>query len=90
MRIKVQGFIVIDHIKDFPEARQEIAQWVEAGSLKKSETIIKGGLKNAEQALVDLFKGINTGMFFVPQTTCRRELLTNRCRQIACRGQGSY
>lgn len=65
MRIKVQGFIVIDHIKDFPEARREIAQWVEAGSLKKSETIIKGGLKNAEQALVDLFKGINTGKLLV-------------------------
>lgn len=61
MRIKVQGFIVIDHIKDFPRARKEIAAW----GLKKSETIIKGGLGKAEQALVDLFKGINTGMFVV-------------------------
>lgn len=62
MRIKLQGFIVLDHMKQFPQARKELAQWMAEGKLKKNETIVKGGLKIAEQALVDLYKGINTGM----------------------------
>ncbi|KAF4976774.1 hypothetical protein FZEAL_6607 [Fusarium zealandicum] len=61
MRIKMQGFIVLDHQKDFAKARAELSQWIADGKLKKSETIVKGGLKIAEQALVDLYKGINTG-----------------------------
>ncbi|KAH7159654.1 hypothetical protein B0J13DRAFT_110337 [Dactylonectria estremocensis] len=65
MRIKLQGFIVLDHTAEFPKARAEIAQWVAEGRLKKNETIIKGGLKNAEQALVDLYKGVNTGKLLV-------------------------
>ncbi|KAH6984595.1 hypothetical protein BGZ61DRAFT_62690 [Ilyonectria robusta] len=65
MRIKLQGFIVFDHAADFPKARAEIAQWVADGKLKKNETIIKGGLKAAEQALVDLYKGVNTGKLLV-------------------------
>ena len=62
MRIKLQGFIVLDHKAHFPEGRKELSAWMAEGKLKKSETIIKGGLKNAEQALVDLYKGINQGM----------------------------
>lgn len=62
MRIKLQGFIVLDHVKDFPKARAELSQWMSEGKLKKNETMIRGGLKKAEQALVDLYKGVNTGM----------------------------
>lgn len=65
MRIKMQGFIVLDHVKDYPRARAELAGWIAEGKLKKTETIVKGGLKVAEQALVDLYKGINTGMFLL-------------------------
>ncbi|KAM5345848.1 hypothetical protein ACJ41O_011709 [Fusarium nematophilum] len=65
MRIRMQGFIVLDHAKDFPKARAELAGWIEEGKLKKSETIVKGGLKKAEQALVDLYNGINTGKLIV-------------------------
>lgn len=70
MRIKMQGFIVLDHVKEFPAARAELAQWIAEGKLKKTETVVRGGLKVAEQALVDLYKGINTGMF---QSDCFRE-----------------
>ncbi|KAF4468775.1 hypothetical protein FALBO_4331 [Fusarium albosuccineum] len=65
MRIKMQGFIVLDHVKEYPRARAEVSQWIAEGKLKKSETIIKGGLKVAEQALVDLYKGKNTGKMIV-------------------------
>ncbi|OLN91673.1 putative NADP-dependent oxidoreductase YfmJ [Colletotrichum chlorophyti] len=65
MRIKLQGFIVLDYIKEYAAARKELAQWLEEGKIKRKETIIKGGLKAAEQGLVDLYKGINTGKLIV-------------------------
>lgn len=82
MRIRLEGFIVLDHAKDFPKARAELAQWMSEGKLKKSETIIKGGLKVAEQALVDLYKGINTGMY----RERRCETRTWRETEKVCRG----
>ena len=57
----MQGFIVFDFAKDYPQARQQIAQWLAEGKMKRKETIIKGGLGVAESALSHLFKGGNTG-----------------------------
>lgn len=57
----MQGFIVFDYISRYGEARKELAQWLSEGKLQRKETIVKGGLKAAEQALLDLFKGVNTG-----------------------------
>lgn len=57
----MEGFIVFDHAKEYPSARKQLAQWLAEGKMKRQETIVKGGLKVAEQALVDLFKGGNTG-----------------------------
>jgi NADPH-dependent curcumin reductase CurA len=62
----MQGFIVFDYAKEFPAARKEIAQWLAEGKLQRKETIIKGGLVVAEQALLDLYSGINTGKFWRP------------------------
>lgn len=61
MRIRMEGFIVFDYEKQFPEARKELSKWLGEGKLKRKETIVRGGLAKAEQALVDLYKGINTG-----------------------------
>jgi NADPH-dependent curcumin reductase CurA len=60
----MQGFIVFDFAKEFPAARKELAQWLSEGKIQRKVTIIKGGLKAAEQALVDLYNGINTGKSF--------------------------
>lgn len=65
MRIKMQGFIVFDYVKQYGEARRDIAQWLKEGKLKKTEHILQGGLKVAEQGLVDLYKGINSGKLLV-------------------------
>ncbi|KAK1635824.1 zinc-binding dehydrogenase [Colletotrichum phormii] len=65
MRIKMQGFIVFDFVQDYGQARKELAQWLEEGKIKRKETVVKGGLKAAEQGLVDLYKGINTGKLIV-------------------------
>lgn len=65
MRIRMEGFIVFDHREHFPKARAELGKWLTEGKLKKGETIIKGGLKVADQALVDLYRGVNTGKLLV-------------------------
>lgn len=65
MRIKMEGFIVFDYVKQFPEARKQLGRWLDEGKIQRKETIISGGLEAAEQALVDLYKGINTGKLLV-------------------------
>ena len=65
MRIRMEGFIVTDYEKEFDGARKELAGWVKDGKLKRGETIIEGGLRQAEQALVSLYSGANTGKMLV-------------------------
>ncbi|RDA95336.1 hypothetical protein CP533_3460 [Ophiocordyceps camponoti-saundersi (nom. inval.)] len=65
LRIRMQGFIIFDHLDEFPAARKELSQWVSQGSLKYAETVIPGGIDAAEGALVSLFKGSNKGKMLV-------------------------
>ncbi|CAK7225742.1 hypothetical protein SBRCBS47491_005992 [Sporothrix bragantina] len=64
-RIKMQGFLVFDYASENATAIGALAQWVAEGKLKSKEYVVKGGLRVAEQALVDLFKGVNTGKLLV-------------------------
>ncbi|KAK3937155.1 hypothetical protein QBC46DRAFT_268177 [Diplogelasinospora grovesii] len=64
-RIKMQGFIVFDYADEYPAARKQLAQWLSEGKIKRRETVVKGGLKNAEEALVQLYKGSNIGKMLV-------------------------
>lgn len=66
-RIKVQGFIVSDHLKTWPSIREELRKRVAAGSIKYRETITHG-LHNAPAALVGLLKGENFGKQLVKLT----------------------
>lgn len=63
MRKRMEGFIVLDFAADFPEAMKQMAVWVSQGQVKSKNTVVKGGLQKADQALADLFKGINTGQW---------------------------
>ncbi len=63
-RIKVEGFIVSDHMSLWPQAIAELAGHIGAGRLKWRETI-RDGLENAPQALVDLLHGENFGKMLV-------------------------
>lgn len=65
MRIRMQGFIVFDFEKEYGTAREELARWVREGKLKRGETVVEGGLKEAEKALVSLYQGGNTGKMLV-------------------------
>ena len=57
----MEGFIILDFAADFPAAMKQLAIWVSQGQVKAKNTVVKGGLEKADQALADMFKGLNTG-----------------------------
>ncbi|MCJ1394803.1 hypothetical protein MMC18_007683 [Xylographa bjoerkii] len=65
MRIRMEGFIVFDYADRYAEARRELAQWLKEGKLQRRETVLKGGLGAAENGLVELYNGVNTGKLLV-------------------------
>ncbi|EMD85210.1 hypothetical protein COCC4DRAFT_34857 [Bipolaris maydis ATCC 48331] len=65
MRIRMQGFVIFDYEDKYAEARKELAQWLSEGKIKRKETIYEGGITKAEEALVGLFEGKNTGKILV-------------------------
>ena len=63
-RMKIEGFIVSDHLALWPQALGELADLVASGRLRYRETV-RQGLENAPQALVDLLHGGNFGKMLV-------------------------
>lgn len=59
-RIKVQGFIVSEHMGLWPQALQELGTMVATGKLKYRETVADG-LAAAPEAFLGLLKGKNFG-----------------------------
>ncbi|KAL8911318.1 MAG: hypothetical protein Q9171_003483 [Xanthocarpia ochracea] len=60
--ISMEGFIVFDYAKHYSQARAELSQWLAEGKIQRKKTIVQGGLAKAGEALVDLYKGSNTGL----------------------------
>jgi len=59
-RLKVQGFIVSEHMEVWPEALKELGTLVATGKLKPRESIAQG-LAAAPEAFLGLLKGKNFG-----------------------------
>jgi NADPH-dependent curcumin reductase CurA len=59
-RLKLEGFIVSEHMEYWPEALKELGSMVASGKLKYRETIAQG-LASAPQAFMGLLKGANFG-----------------------------
>ena len=59
-RLKVQGFIVSEHMEVWPEALKELGALVASGKLRARESIAQG-LEAAPQAFLGLLKGRNLG-----------------------------
>ena len=59
-RAKVEGFIVSDFAEEFPNALNDLSNWILEGKIKYNVDIQKG-LENALVALDRLFTGDNTG-----------------------------
>ena len=62
--VLMQGFIVSDYEHRFPEAIQQLTQWLKEGRLKYHETVIHG-FDQLPSALLGLFEGENTGKMIV-------------------------
>lgn len=60
----MQGFIVSNYEEKFPEAMKQLAEWLAAGKLTYTETVVEG-FENIPQAFMDLFEGKNTGKMIV-------------------------
>jgi NADPH-dependent curcumin reductase CurA len=59
-RLRMQGFILLDHIDRFGAATEQLSQWVKEGKLQNRVTIVEG-LDEAPRALNMLFTGENIG-----------------------------
>ena len=59
-RIKLEGFIVSEHMEVWPEAQAELGQLVATGKLRPRESVAQG-LAAAPEAFLGLLKGRNFG-----------------------------
>ena len=59
-RLKVEGFIVSEHMQLWPEALKELGSLVAGGKLKYRETVAQG-LASAPEDFIGLLKGRNFG-----------------------------
>jgi NADPH-dependent curcumin reductase CurA len=63
-RVKLQGYIVSDHMDRWPPALAELGQLVASGKLKHRETIVDG-LAHAPRAFIGLLRGENLGKMLI-------------------------
>ncbi len=59
-RLRVEGFIVSEHMEDWPEALKDLGEMVASRKLKYRETIAQG-IEAAPQAFLGLLEGRNFG-----------------------------
>jgi NADPH-dependent curcumin reductase CurA len=63
-RLRVQGFIVLDHADRYPAFFAEVGPWVRDGKISCRETIVEG-LEQIPSAFAGLFRGDNVGKMLV-------------------------
>ena len=60
-RLRIQGFIVFDFIKKYPEAYEKLGTWHKEGKLTFKEDVREGGLEAFPDVLKMLYTGENFG-----------------------------
>jgi hypothetical protein len=63
-RLRIEGFIVSDHLDMLPSFFEDMGGWIKAGRIKWHETVLDG-LENAPKAFLGLFTGDNLGKMLV-------------------------
>jgi NADPH-dependent curcumin reductase CurA len=63
-RLRIQGFIVLDHASRYRDFLAEVGPWLREGTLVYRETVVDG-LENAPRAFAGLFRGENIGKMIV-------------------------
>jgi hypothetical protein len=59
-RARMEGFVVFDYQRRYPEAVSDMVQWMEEGKLDAQEHVIQG-IENFPSALLRLFSGDKRG-----------------------------
>lgn len=60
-RIRMQGFIILDHYPDRCDTfRRDMSEWIATGRVKVREDLVEG-LENAPKAFIGLLEGRNFG-----------------------------
>lgn len=59
-RARMEGFIVTDHLGEYPKAAREMAGWLQSGEVKSKEHVVEG-LETFPETLQKLFRGENFG-----------------------------
>jgi NADPH-dependent curcumin reductase CurA len=59
-RARMQGFVIFDHMHEWPAAVRQLAQWVRSGQLRYEEDVLEG-IEAAPDALAGLYRGENKG-----------------------------
>jgi len=62
--LKLEGFIVSNHLDIIPEFYTEMAKLISSGKMKWEQTV-ETGIENAPQAFLNLFSGANFGKMLV-------------------------
>ena len=63
-KLRIQGFIVSDHMDMQEQFQKEMTGWIKAGKIRNRETVIEG-IENAVDAFLALFSGQNFGKMVV-------------------------
>ncbi len=63
-RLRIEGFIILDHLDRFPVFEAEVGPWVRDGKLQYRETVLDG-IESAPRAFAGLFRGENVGKMLV-------------------------
>jgi len=63
-RLRIEGFIISDHIDRTPDFLADVAPWVRDGKVRYRETVVEG-IENAPAAFIGLLGGENIGKMLV-------------------------
>jgi NADPH-dependent curcumin reductase CurA len=63
-RLRLQGFIVMDHTDMLPSFLKDMAEWIASGKVQRRETV-EEGIEHAPGAFLKLFEGGNVGKMLV-------------------------
>ncbi|WP_213956876.1 NADP-dependent oxidoreductase [Variovorax sp. dw_954] len=63
-RLRMEGFVVLDHAQRLPAAESALARWLDEGRIVAPTHVVQG-LAQAPQALLDLLAGLNVGKMMV-------------------------
>lgn len=59
-RARMQGFVIFDHMDEWPAAIRQLADWVRDGRLRYQEDVLEG-IEAAPDAIAGLYRGDNKG-----------------------------